>query len=222
MSLTLYGHPLAAYCHKVLVALYENGTDFTFRHVDPSQQSERDLMLTLTPMGKMPALEDQARGETLAESSILIEYLDRHHPGPHPLLPRDPDKALTARLWDRFCDIHIANTMQQIVDARLFMAKEAEAYVTPYTTSQLDRAYRAADRQLQDRDWLAGDFSIADCAAVPALFYAGILHPFDAHPNLSAYFERLLTRPSVIRVLDEAKPWLVYFPFPERVPARFL
>lgn len=221
MTLTFYGHPLAAYCHKVLVALYENGTDFTFRQIDLSQQSDRDLMLTLTPMGKMPALEDPTRGQTVAETSIIIEYLDRHHAGPQPLLPRDPDTALTARLWDRFCDIHITNTVQLIVDARLFMADGAVEYVTPHTTSQLDRAYRAADRQLQNRDWLAGDFSIADCAAVPALFYAGILHPFDAHPNLSAYFERLLTRPSVIRVLDEARPWLTYYPFPEKIPVRF-
>ncbi|WEF23902.1 glutathione S-transferase family protein [Paracoccus sp. S3-43] len=221
MSLTLYGHPLSSYCQKVLVALHELSADFTCRHIDLSAEEDRRLMARLTPMGKMPALRDEAAGVTLAETSIIIEWLDRHHPGPVPLLPRDPDAALPARQWDRFFDIHVMNAAQPMVDARLFMAEGAVDVVAPFARSQLDRAYAAADRQLAGRDWIAGDFGMADCAAVPALFYAGFLHPFDAHPNLSAYFERLLARPSVARVLDEAKPWLRFFPFPDRIPARF-
>ena len=221
MSLTFYGHPLSSYCHKVLIALYELGADFSYRQIDPSSQADRDLMATLTPMGKMPALRDDAAGVTLAETSIIIEWLDRHHPGPAPLLPRDADAALTARQWDRFFDIHVMNTAQPIVDARLFMADGAVDVVAPWAHSQLDRAYAAADRQLADRDWIAGDFGMPDCAATPALFYAGFLHPFDAHPNLSAYFERLLARPSVARVLSDAKPFLHWFPFADLIPARF-
>lgn len=221
MSLILYGHPLSSFTHKVLIALDELGAEFRFHQIDPGRAEDRALMASMTPMGKMPALRDEEKGVTLAETSIIIEWLDRHHPGPRPLLPRDPDAALEARLWDRVFDQHVMLGMQQIVDARLFMPPEAEPLVSPWARSQLDRAYAGADRQLEGRDWLAGEFGLADCAATPALFYAGMLHPFDGHPNLSAYFERLLARPSVARVLDGARPWLHLFPFPDRIPARF-
>lgn len=221
MSLILYGHPLSSYTHKVLIALHELGAGFTFHEIDPGSGADRALMASMTPLGKMPALRDEANGATLAETSVIIEWLDRHHPGTAPLLPREPDAALQARLWDRFFDIHVMNVTQQIVDARLFMPDGTVEAVTPWTHSQIDRAYRAAEAQLAGRDWIAGDFGLADCAAVPALFYTGFLRPFDAYPNLAAYFERLLARASVARVLDGARPWLHLFPFADRIPARF-
>lgn len=221
MSLVLHGHPLSSYCHKLLIALYDTDTPFTFRHVDPSDPAEAERMRQLTPMGQMPALEDEARGIVLAETSVIIGWLARHFPDARRLLPEDPDAAIEAQVWDRFFDFNVSGAMQPIVNARLFMDKAAEPGVTAYATACLDRAYAAADQHLDGRDWLAGDFGLADCAATPALFYAGILHPFDAHPRLSAYFERLLARPSVIRVLDEARPVLGMFPFADRVPQRF-
>lgn len=222
MTLTLYGHPLSSYTHKVLIALDELEADYEFHQIDLGCAEDRALLEGMTPMGKMPALRDTGTGATLAETSIIIEWLDRHHPGPTPLLPRDPDKGLEARLWDRFFDIHVSNMMQQIVDARLFMDPIAGPGVTVFAAAQLDRAYGGAERHLADgRDWLAGDFGLADCAATPALFYAGMLHPFDGHPHLATYFERLLARPSVARVIDGARPWLHLFPFQDRIPARF-
>lgn len=125
MSLIFYGHPLSSYCQKVLIALHELGAEFTFQQIDLSSDADRELMAGLTPMGKMPALHDDTAGVALAETSIIIEWLDRHHPGPAPLLPRDPDAALPVRQWDRFFDIHVMNAMQPMVDARLFMAKGA-------------------------------------------------------------------------------------------------
>ena len=221
MALTFYGHPLSSYTHKVLIALYETGADFTFHQIDLSKPEDRDLMASLTPMGKMPALRDDATGVTLAESAVMIEWLDLHHPGSAPLLPRDPDAALQARMWNSIFDYHVMREAQQIVDARLFMDEGALEIVSPFARASLDRAYAAIDRHMADRDWAAGDFGLADCAATPALFYGGFLHPFDAYPNLAAYFERLVARPSVARVLDGAKPCLHMFPFPDRIPERF-
>lgn len=221
MTLTFFGHPLSSYTHKVLIALYETGAEFTFRQIDPSQSGDRELMGRLTPLGKMPALRDDRAGVTLAESAVIIEWLDRHHPGPAPLLPRDPDAALEARVWNGIFDYHVHREMQQIVDARLFMDDVAEDPVGRFARTSLDRAYAAIDRHMTDRDWAAGEFGLADCAAAPALFYAGFLHPFNGYPNLASYFERLIARPSIARVHDEAKPWLHLFPFPERIPARF-
>lgn len=221
MTLTFYGHPLSSYTHKVLIALYENDTPFDYRAIDLGLGSDRELMESLTPLGKMPALTDDAAGVTLAESSLIIEYLARHHPGPVSLLPADPDAAMEARLWDRLFDIHVMNVFQHVIDAMIFMDEGTDQRVTPFVRSQLDRAYTAANRHLDGREWAAGDFGLADCAATPALFYAGILHPFDGHPHLSGYFERLLARPSVARVLEEAKPSFSMFPLRDLMPARF-
>lgn len=221
MSLTFYGHPLSAYCHKVLIALYETDTPFDFRLIDLGLDSDRELIGALTPLGKMPALTDDAAGVTIAESSLIIEYLARHHPGAVALLPADPDAAMEARVWDRIFDIHVMNVFQAIVDAKLFMGEGTDERVTPFVLSQMDRAYAAINRHLDGREWAAGDFGLADCAAAPALFYGGILHPFDDHPHLGAYFERLIARPSVARVLEEAKPSFGMFPFVDKMPARF-
>lgn len=222
MTLTFYGHRLASYCHKVLVALYETGAPFTFRELNPGDPADRALIGGLTPLGKMPALRDEARGVTVAESSLIIEYLDRHYPGSARLIPDAEDAAREVHLWDRIFDAHVHAAFQPIVDARLFMDPAVAPGVTAYAHTQLDRAYAALDRHLDGREWAAGDFSLADCAAAPALFYACVLHPFDGYPNLSAYFDRLTARPSVARVLAEARPWFDYFPFKDRIPARFL
>lgn len=218
--LTFYGHPLSSYTQKVLIALYELGADFEFRQVDLGDAADRALMRTVEPMGRMPALRDGDM--VLSQSSLMIEWLDRHHPGPQHLLDPDPDASLVARQWDRFMDFQVMQMMQQIVDARLFMGDGAEDRVAPFARGKLDLAYAALEQRLDGRDWLAGGFGLADCAAMPALFYAGAIHPFAAHPRLGAYFERLVARPSVQRVIDGARPFYGWFPFKDGIPARFL
>ncbi|MDP5308852.1 glutathione S-transferase family protein [Paracoccus spongiarum] len=221
MSLTLWFHPLSSFCHKVLVALYDAGIAFTPRHVNPGDPADRAALAGMSPLGKMPVLQDHGRDAVICETSLIIAYLARHDPGARRLLPADPDQAMQAHVWDRVFDMHVQGAMQPVVNARLFMDPSAEPAVTAFAHRELDRAYAAADRHLAGRDWLAGDFGLADCAALPALFYAGILHPFAAHPHLSSYFERLIARPSAARVLDEARPVLDMFPFAEKIPARF-
>lgn len=218
--LTLYGHPLSSYTQKVLIALYELGADFTFCEVDLGDAQDRALMQSVEPMGRMPALRE---GDfTLSQSSLMIEWLDRHHPGPQRLLDPDPDASLPARQWDRFLDFQVMQMMQQIVDARIFMAEGAEERVAPFARAKLDLAYAALDRRLDGRDWIAGGFGLADCAAFPALFYAGAIHSFADHPHLGAYFERLVARPSIQRVIAGARPFYGWFPFKDGIAARFL
>lgn len=148
--LELFGHPLSSYTQKVLVALYETGVDFTLRTVDLSQPEDRALMQSLEPMGRMPALRDGDR--VLSQSSLMIEWLDRHHPGPQRLLDPDPDASLVARQWDRFLDFQVMQMMQQIVDARIFMGEGAEDRVAPFARAKLELAYAALDRRLDGRD----------------------------------------------------------------------
>jgi len=219
MPLTLYYHPLSSFCHKVLIALYENGSEFEKRIINLGNEVDRAELQALWPIGKFPVIRDHARQRSVPESTIIIEYLDRFYPGQHPLVPADWESALEVRLWDRFFDHYVQAPMQRIVADRLFgthgdLTKERALLAT---------AYRMIEHQMASRIWVASaEFSMADCAAVPALFYASTLVEFpDDASHLRAYFERLMNRPSVQRAIDEAKPYFLHYPFAEAIPARF-
>lgn len=224
MTLSLYMHPLASFCHKVLIALYENGTSFEARIVDFGDAESRGRFLDIWPVGKMPVLRDERRNRTVPESSIIIEYLDRHYPGASPMLPDDEALRLDARLWDRFFDLYVHAPMQKIVADRLRPAGEQDERGVAEARATLATAYGMIERHMEARTWAAGErFGMADCAASPALFYAGIVEPFpEAYRNLAAYFERLLVRPSYARTMAEARPYFDLFPFKDAMPARFL
>ena len=219
MSLTLYYHPLTSYCHKVLLALFENGTAFEPRVIDLGDADQRAELSALWPLCKFPLIHDGQRGRSVAESSIVIEYLGRHFPGPRPLIPADAEAALEVRLWDRIVDQYVHGPMQEIVADRI----SGGGRDLSRARATLATAYAMIDRQLAGRAWLAGtDFSLADCAAAPALFYASTVAPLpDAMAQLCAYFERLVERPSFRRVIDQARPYFPMYPFVEAMPARF-
>jgi glutathione S-transferase len=222
MALTLHMHPLSSYCWKVLIALYENATPFEPRVVNIGDPQERAAFAALWPTSKIPLLQDAARGRVVPETSIMIEYLDRHYPGDEPLIPADEDARLDARLWDRIFDCYVMTPMQAIVGDRLRPETERDPRGVANSRSTLRMAYELIDRQFQDRQWAAGSFSIADCAAAPALFYASIVEPFASDQiALTGYFERLLARPSVARAIVQAQPYFRYFPYREAMPARF-
>jgi glutathione S-transferase len=214
MSLTLYFHPLSSFCQKVVMALYENATPFTPHFLNLAEEKSRAEFLELWPIGKFPVLRDQARNQVVPESTIIIEYLERHYPGPLPLVPADADLAIEARLQDRFYDLHVSQMMQMIVGDRLRPADSKDPYGVAYARGKLQTAYGLIERTMASRTWAAGEaFTMADCAAAPALFYGDKVAPFrDTHPNTNAYFERLLRRPSFERALAEAKPYFNLFP----------
>jgi glutathione S-transferase len=219
VSLTLYYHPLSSYCHKVLIALYENGTDFEKRIIDLGDEADRAELSSLWMLCKFPVIRDHARNRDLPESSIIIEYLDRHFPGSMLLIPSDGGAALDARLWDRLFDNYVHAPMSQIVADRIFSANGDVSR----QRAMLNTAYELVNGHLASKAWVLGhQFSMADCAAAPALFYASTLQPFPADcSHLRDYFERLVTRASVRRVLDEAKPYFSLYPFADQIPARF-
>jgi glutathione S-transferase len=221
MTLVLHQHPLASFCHKVLIALYESGTPFERVLVNLGDEASRTAFLALSPLGKMPALEDKSRNRTVFETSIIIEYLDRHHPGSARLIPEDFDAALDVRLWDRFFDHYIQEPMQQIVSERM-RADGSEARAEE-ARQALKRAYAVIEDKLAADGWITGSsFTMADCAAAPGLFYAETLVPYGSDlPKLAAYHARLMQRPSVARVLEEATPYFKYYPYKENLHARF-
>jgi glutathione S-transferase len=214
MTLSLYYHPLASYCWKVLVALYENETPFEPRLVDLGNPEERDAFFKLAPLGKFPVLQDAKTGRVVPESTIIIEYLATRYPGKTELVPRDPDRALEARLQDRFFDQQIHEAMQKHVGDKLRPESSRDPYGVAQAHAQLDRAYGFLEQTLAGRAWAGGnDFSIADCAAAPALYYANLVHPLtEQHPRTTAYLTRLQARPSFARVLREAEPYFEMFP----------
>ena len=223
MSLTLYIHPLASFCHKVLIAFYENAVDFRSETVDLMEAGSTADHLARWPVGKIPVLHDGARNRVVPETSIIIEYVQQHYPGSLPMLPRNEEQRLDARLWDRFFDLYVGVPMQKIVTDRLRPAGGNDAIGVADAHRALDTAYAMIDGQMADKTWATGDdFTIADCAATPGLFFGSMVHPFapDQH-HLRAYFERLLARPSIKRTLEEARPFFSMFPDREVMPERF-
>lgn len=224
MSLKLYFHPLSSFCHKVLIALYENGTPFVARTVDFADPGSSAELFQRWPVGKIPLLIDEAADRVVPETSVIIEYLDRHHPGRAPLLPEAEEARLDARLWDRFFDLYVHMPMQRIVADRIRPEGRGDPFGVEEARTGLRTAYAVAEARLAGRTWAAGEsFGLADCAAAPALFYGSIIEPFDpGQQALAAYFERLLARPSVARTIREARPYFPIFPYREAMPARFL
>src|SRR3977135_4224731 len=214
MSLTLHFHPLASYCHKVLIALYENDTPFMPNMVDLSNESERAALLKLWPIGKFPVLADDARNQTVPESTVIIEYLDRHYPGRTKLIPADVDRAWQTRLRDRFSDRYGQERVQKIVGDRLRPDGKKDPHGVEEARVRLGTSYRIIDQGMAGQTWAMGDtFSLADCAAAPALFYSNEVMPFgESQANVAAYFGRLKARPSYARVLKEAEPYFAMFP----------
>jgi glutathione S-transferase len=214
MSLKFFFHPLASYCQKVLIALYENGTPFEPHVVDFSNEASAAAFRKLWPVAKMPVLRDDARDRTIPESSIIIEYLTQHYPGPTKLIPADGDRALQTRLRDRFYDLYVHEPMQKIVGDRLRPAGKADSHGVEAAKAQLLTSYGMIDEEMTAKTWAMGEaFTLADCAAGPPLFFANKLMPFgDSHRNLARYFERLAKRPSFARSLAEAEPYMKFFP----------
>lgn len=214
MSLTLHYHPLSSFCWKALVALYENGTPFTPNMVNLGDPDQRAALLRLWPIGRFPVLSDAARGETVPESSIIIEYIDQHYPARTRLIAADPDLALKTRLRDRFLDLYVHLPVQRIVGDRLRPADKKDPHGVTEARGQLGTSYAILEQQVAHGGWMMGDqFSLADCAAAPSLFYGNRVAPFgDKLPHLSAYFERLKARPCFARVIREAEPYFGMFP----------
>jgi glutathione S-transferase len=215
MSLKLYFHPLSSFCQKVLIALYENDTPFEPRIVDLMDEASRAAFLKIWPIGKFPVLRDEGNARTIPESTIIIEYLDQHYPGTTRFIPADPDLARGCRMSDRFYDLHVHLHMQTVVGDKLRPDGHKDPFGVEQANARLQTAYGMIEAEMATKTWAMGDaFSMADCAAAPALYYANRLMPFgETHKNVAAYLARLMGRPSFARALKEAEPYRHLLPF---------
>jgi glutathione S-transferase len=212
MALQLYAHPFSSYCQKVLIALYENEIDFEFRMLAPDDAQATAELEKLWPFKKFPVLVDGER--IVREASIIIEHLDIHHPGAVRMVPADPQTALDVRFMDRFFDNYVMTPQQKLVFDLIRKEDDRDAQGVAEAKRTLDIAYRWLDGVVKDRKWATGDaFTLADCAAAPALFYADWSYPIDEEfRHVHAYRQRLLAHPSFARAVNEARPYRKFFP----------
>ena len=207
----LYAHPFSSYCQKVLIALYENATPFDLRLLEPGNEADEEHA-ALWPLKRMPLLVDGDRA--VMEASSIVEYLDLYHRGAVRFVPEDPRAALDVRLMDRVFDNYVMTPMQKMVLDHIRTPHERDPQGVAEARTSLERAYAWLDASIEQHEWIVGDrFTLADCAAAPALLYADWVHPIGAaFANLRAYRQRLLARPSFARAVDEARPYRALFP----------
>jgi glutathione S-transferase len=212
MPLALFAHPFSSYCQKVMIALYENETPFVLRLLDHNDPATLAEFAALWPVKRFPLLLDGQR--PIAEATIIVEHLSLHYPGPVKFLPDDPDTMLEVRFVDRFFDNYVQTPQGEIVRDGMRERRERDTKVVTHARAMLDTAYAWLEQRMAGREWAVADrFSLADCAAAPALFYADWTYPIsDAFPNVRAYRGRLNARPSFARAIDEARPYRALFP----------
>ncbi|MBI1329346.1 MAG: glutathione S-transferase family protein [Alphaproteobacteria bacterium] len=214
MSLHLYYHPLSSFCWKAEIALYENGTAFVPHIVNLMDEGERNAFYEMWPIGKFPVLRDDRDDRIIPESSIIIEYLDQHYPGATKFIPSDPDAARQMRMRDRFYDLYLQLPMQKITADKMRPEGMHDPMGVADARRAIETAYRMVEEDLAGKTWAMGDaFTMADCAALPALYYADFRVPMEGRfPNAQKYLERLKARPSIARTLKEAEPYLHMVP----------
>ena len=217
MSLMLYAHPLSSYCQKVLMALYENNISFSLRMLTPGDKAVMEELAAHWPLRRFPVL--LAGKRPIREASIIIEYLALHHLGPVSLIPPEAEQALEVRFMDRFFDNYVSTPQQRVVMDVLRGAGQRDPAGVADAKQMLETAYGWLEGVMGSRTWAAGEqFSMADCAAAPALFYAHWTHAIPSRfEAVHCYRQRLLGRPSFAQAVEEARPYRHLFPLP--IPA---
>lgn len=211
MSLQLFAHPFSSYCQKVLIALWADGTPFEYRMLDGDHPDNMAELKRRWPFALFPMLVDD--GETVVETTPIIEHLQARHPGRNIWIP-DGELGRRIRFLDRFFDQYVMNTMTVSVFNALRPEGSRDPFGVEHALGKLRIAYDWLEENLGEGPWAVGDaFTLADCAAAPSLFYADWVEEIGPdRPRLSAYRARLLAHPQVSRAVDEARPFRSFFP----------
>ena len=211
MTLEFFGHPFSSYCQKVLIPLWADETPFEYRIIERDYPENFAELQRRWPFGKFPLLVDD--GQSVIESTPIIEHLQAHHPGPNRWIP-DGEAGRRVRFLDRFFDTYVMGNMQKAGNDVLRPEASRDSYGAEQARRELNIAYEWLETNLPDSEWAAGDrFTLADCAAAPSLFYADWVEEIGPdRPRLAAYRARLLAHPPVARAVDEGRPYRPYFP----------
>lgn len=211
MTLQLFAHPFSSYCQKVLIALWADGTPFEYKMLDGDHPDNMAELKRRWPFALFPMLVDD--GETVAETTPIIEHLQARHRGPNIWIP-EGELGRRVRLLDRFFDLYVMNSMTVPVFNAIRPAESRDPHGVELALTKLRTAYDWLEQNLGDGPWAVGEaFTLADCAAAPSLFYADWVEEIGPdRPRLAAYRARLLAYPQVSRAVDEARPFRAFFP----------
>jgi glutathione S-transferase len=210
--LKLYFHPLSGYSQKTLMAFYEKGAKFEPTIVNLFDPAAKAEYRKINPLGRVPFLKVEELDWNIPESSIIIEYIDRHCPGGTKLIPDDPDLARQVRFRDRIVDCYVTDTTGKMFFDTLRPEGSRDPLGVQQARETLEAALTLLDRAMATKTWAMGDtFSMADCAAAPALNQANMFGALEAHKNVLAYYKRLCERPSYARILKDAEPYMAQF-----------
>ena len=210
MSLEYFGHPFSSYTQKVLIALWADETEFNYRMIEDPENMEE--LRRHSPYGLFPLLIDD--GRPVFESSTIIEHLHAHHRGANDWIP-EGETGRRVRFLDRFFDLYVMGNMQRpVADTIRPEGSNRDPFGVEKARGDLHKAYDWLEANLGDGPWAVGQqFTMADCAAAPSLFYADWVEEIGAsRPKLASYRARLLAHPTVARAVDEGRPFRGYFP----------
>ena len=200
MSLKLYYHPLSSFCHKALIALYEGDIAFEPVFVDLSDEKSSAPLRALWPIAKFPVLHDETRNHTVAEATVIIEYLDAFYCGGERFVPADAKRAWQARMWDRFYDLYVHVPLQKIVGDPCGPMVHAIHWALNRPKTMLTRAYSMIEKEMAGKTWGLGEaYGLVDCAASPALFYANVARALRASTAKSACLPQTLIASAILR-----------------------
>lgn len=200
----LYYNPISTFSQKVLMALYEKQISFEPLLVNLGSPEGKAEYEKVYPIGKVPMLKP-AEDHMIPESTIIIEYLEGHYKTGTCLIPDGVDAARKVRFMDRMSDLYLDNPIVTLLFQKIGMVQHRDEEIAR-ATKYVRISYEAMEKHLEGKDWLCGDFSMADCAAIPALFYAQGVASFSDYKNLVAYYARAKQRPSYAKVLTEFLP----------------
>lgn len=202
----LYYFPLSTYCQKVMIAFEEKGVTYEPEPVDFMTPEGRAAYEETYPIGKVPFLKATEDWD-VPESTSIIEYLEDKFPDtPRLIRVADEETARQVRFMDRMSDLYYNDQVTELLFQHTgFRPKDEDRAAR--ARKLVDMTYFYWDRRLAEQPWLCGEhFTMADCAAIPSMFYARTVVPFDEYQNVAAYWERAQARPSYAKVRAGFEP----------------
>jgi glutathione S-transferase len=195
--IVLYDYPDCPFSQKVRVVLVEKDLEFERKLVDLRRNEQRSAeFLKLNPHGKVPVLVDE--DVVIYDSTIINEYLDEEYPNPA-LMPEDSAGRSRVRMLEDLADNLFIPRVDIVLTEYHKPEAERDAEKIKRFQGEILQLLRRLEPLLADRQYLVGEFSLADVAFVPRLIILPQLGvELDAGlQNVSAWVARLRERPSV-------------------------
>lgn len=193
----LYDHPDCPFCQKVRVVLAEKELEFERVHVDLRVGEQRTPeFLKMNPYGKVPVLVDDDL--VVYDSTIINEYLEDEYPAPS-LMPEDSAGRARVRMLEDYCDNSFLPVAGLVLAELAKPEAERDAERLQRYQAEIGRGLARLETQFDGKDFLVGEFSLADIAFVPRVMILPQMG-VDIDPRLrqvAAWIDRLRARPTI-------------------------